>query len=600
MARVPRTLAVDLGSSSVKLGEFQFDSNGGLTLLNYGVQDMGLDPNKSEDKLTFYLDALQKLLTDTGIRPGPTVLGISGQSVFTRFIKLPPVAPEQLQDTIANEAQMNVPFQINEVVWDYQLLGSAGSVEIEGVIVAIKSDLVEEANAALTSLKLPVVLVDVSPLALINSFLFNYGTPTDSTLIVDIGAKTTNLVFIDGRRVFCRAIPIAGNMISQNICNEFQEPYVAAELLKKGKGFVGLGGAYADPDDPAAARISKISRSVFSRLHAEVTRSISFYRNQQGGNPPQRVLLTGGASAMAYSDLFFKDKLSIPVDYMNPMLNLGIAPYLDKAKLAQNAHYLGPLVGMALRRIKNCPIEVDLTPASVKQRTKKSARIPYLVGAVATALIAATIPSVTSYLEKQKVDRVLEQRKSELTRVKSLNADIKKSLDEFKASKDLIDSLKRLDPQRNFWLSLFQDINGRIPDGIWLTSFRTTTEDGRELNMPSGGSGARGSRRVAPAAGGPKEGAAPEILNLAPKPGGLNLKGIVEIRRQGQTSDEQLRKLGEEALNLVESFRASLLTSPYVESADIRSRDLPDPPKIGLGFEIVVKMKADKIPDTKP
>ncbi|NJK91738.1 MAG: pilus assembly protein PilM [Blastochloris sp.] len=133
--------------------------------------------------------------------------------------------------------------------------------------------------------------------------------------MIDIGAKSTNLVFIEGDKVFCRVIPIGGHMISQNISNEFQEPYVAAELLKKGKGFVGLGGAYADPEDQAAARISKLARSVFSRLHAEISRSISFYRNQQNGMPPKMVLLAGGAAAMPYVDLFFKEKLSLPVEF---------------------------------------------------------------------------------------------------------------------------------------------------------------------------------------------------------------------------------------------------------------------------------------------
>ncbi|MEM6822878.1 MAG: pilus assembly protein PilM, partial [Verrucomicrobiota bacterium] len=309
MASAKKVVAVDFGSSTLKFGLFQVDPVNGLSLLDYEVRDLGIDPSKDENRLAVVLQALQDVVNRRSLANTPAICSISGQFAFTRFVKLPPVSADQVDQMIGFEAQQNVPFPIDEVVWDYQLLAGKSN-EYEALIVAIKDDLIEQSAAAVNASKLALSLVDVSPLALTNAYFYGYMNSPGCTLLIDIGAKCSNLIFIEGSKVFARVIPIGGHMVTQNISNEFQEPYKSAELLKHGKGFVGLGGAYADPDDAAAARISKIARSVYSRLHAEVTRSISFYRNQQGGSPPTRLLLAGGSAKMSYSDLFFKEKLN--------------------------------------------------------------------------------------------------------------------------------------------------------------------------------------------------------------------------------------------------------------------------------------------------
>ncbi len=131
-------------------------------------------------------------------------------------------------------------------------------------------------------------------MALYNAFRFNYSELTGCSLVIDIGARTTNLLFVEPGKVFSRSIPIGGSSITSAIAKEFNEPFAAAELRKKQDGFVSLGGAYAEATDPEVARVSKLVRNTMTRLHAEVARSISFYRTQQQGNPPQRVFLCGG------------------------------------------------------------------------------------------------------------------------------------------------------------------------------------------------------------------------------------------------------------------------------------------------------------------
>ncbi|NJK91737.1 MAG: pilus assembly protein PilM [Blastochloris sp.] len=168
-----KLVAIDLGSSTLKLAVFQV-AQGSLQLLDYDIRELGLDPNKEQDRFPFIADTLQAVLAEKGIKGGTAYCSISGHFVFTRFVKLPPVAADQIDQMVVFEAQQNVPFPINEVVWDYQLLGGAGAKEVEAVIVAVKSDLVEQAYSAFSMHKLELETVDVAPLALVNAYRYNY------------------------------------------------------------------------------------------------------------------------------------------------------------------------------------------------------------------------------------------------------------------------------------------------------------------------------------------------------------------------------------------------------------------------------------------
>src|SRR5205823_7582042 len=166
--------------------------------------------------------------------------------------------------------------------------------------VAIKSDLRDEINESVEATGLRTMVVDVAPMALYNAFRFNYSDLSGCSLLVDLGARTTNLLFIEPGKIFSRSVPIGGGSITAAIAKEFGEPFAAAELRKKRDGFVSLGGAYAEPADPDVARVSKIVRGTMTRLHAELMRSIRHYRAQQQGSAPERIFLCGGSAGMPY------------------------------------------------------------------------------------------------------------------------------------------------------------------------------------------------------------------------------------------------------------------------------------------------------------
>src|SRR5208282_5080679 len=182
-------------------------------------------------------------------------------------------------------------------------------------------------------------------------------------------------------KVYSRSINIGANAITQDFANEAKMKFAEAERVKFEKGSVSLGGAYEEPEDPQAAAIAKIARQVMTRLHIQVNQTIQFFRGQQGGSAPQRLFLSGGASIMPYTAQFFAEKLNLPVDYFNPFRNIELDPGLDLEELSKYAHSFGEVVGLGLRDLAHCPVEMNLMPRSSLQRQEFGHKKPYLVAA---------------------------------------------------------------------------------------------------------------------------------------------------------------------------------------------------------------------------
>jgi type IV pilus assembly protein PilM len=384
-------LAVDFGAGSLKLAEFEVNEAGGLRLKQYGLKSLGAEGAQETTREAVVLKALQGLLAEKGIKGRNVNVCAPGFHVFSKFVKLPPVDAGKVTQIIQYEAQQNVPFPLEEVVWDYQILGSTPAGELEVLLVALKSDIVEGLFRVTESSGLRLQLTDVSPAALCNSFRYNYGDLEDCTMLLDIGAKTSNLLFFEKGKVFSRSINLGANSITQDFANESKLKFDAAEKLKIEEGFVSLGGAYEEPENPHQAAISKIARQFMTRLHIQVNQTMQFYRGQQGGSAPQRLFLSGGASVMPYTAQFFAEKLNVPVEYFNPLRNVQLDPALNLEELARVAHSLGEVIGLGLRNLAHCPVELNLMPESTLRWQSFNQKKPYFIATVFSlvAVIAA-------------------------------------------------------------------------------------------------------------------------------------------------------------------------------------------------------------------
>src|ERR1051325_4387403 len=239
-------LAVDFGAANLKVAEFEITDEGGLLLKQYGLNALGPEGGQEGTRDSATQRALQEMLAEKAYGSKNINICAPGFHTFSKFVKLPPVDTSKVTQIIQYEAQQNVPFPLEEVVWDYQIMGTLPSGELEVLLVAIKADVVEGLFKTAEQAGLRLQLADASAAAMCNAFRYNYGDLENCTMLLDIGAKTSNLLFFERGKVFSRSINIGANAITQDFCNESKLAWPEAERIKIAEGFVSLGGAYEE------------------------------------------------------------------------------------------------------------------------------------------------------------------------------------------------------------------------------------------------------------------------------------------------------------------------------------------------------------------
>ncbi len=477
-----RILALNVGASKLVLAEFAVRSGRAPVLVNYGIGELGIEPDNETDATAYVVVALRDLLRNSGVKAAPLLMTLSGQAVFPRFVKLPPVSREKVQQMIQYEAEQNVPFPIADLVWDYQLIGDASGGEQNAMIVAVKSENVTEITDCVQAAGLEPEVVDVAPMALYNCVRYNYPDVDGCTMVVDIGARSTNLVFMEAGKFFSRCIPVAGNAITQELAKSFQISFKEAEALKCEGAFVALGGVYSAGDDERADRISKVVRNVITRLHAEISRSINFYRSQQGGGMPARVFLTGGSSVIPHMDTFFREKLQVDVQFLNPFNQVGLGPRLSSEQVGHDAFVLGEVVGLALRRSLACPVEINLMPPALARRRTFRRRLPYF--GLAAAGIALTLATWSIYANHTlKLYQSQEQDvNARLTELQGEQGGLAKVQGEFAGERAKADALRSLVEQRVRWVRIVEAVSACLYDGMWISQLESVKSESGEMN----------------------------------------------------------------------------------------------------------------------
>lgn len=471
MARKDLIVALDIGAGSIKLGCFLPLRQGGVELVTYSVRDLDADPEHEAARAANITAALTDMMAETGVASGPVLISVSGQWVFSRFVKMPPVEREKILQMVKYEAQQNVPFPINEVVWDYQLI-NAGSGEVDTMIAAIKADLVEEIIAAVLAAGLTPELVDVAPMALYNAVRYNYAELPPCTMVVDMGARATDLIFIEENRVFNRSIPVGGNTITQQLMREFELPFDEAEKLKQEHAYVGFGGAYEEPASETEGRISKTVRAVMTKVHAEIVRSINFYRTQQSGAHPELILLTGGCAVMPNADEFLREKFKTQVDFFDPFNSVTVSPAIEAERVGRQAQLLGAVVGVALRRVLPCPIEINLLPPRFLEEKVFRKRQPVFLAAMAAWVLVLAVWSAYYFQMTNLGQKRLDLISAHVSTLQAVEGRLREREVKIKEFQDKVDALLSIPAHRTRWLQMLEDLRSRTPEGMWITQIR--------------------------------------------------------------------------------------------------------------------------------
>ncbi len=586
MTAPQRLITLNIGSQTIGLAEFRV-IHGRLVLLSHRFRETPVDPATGQrpDAHVAVQEtavALREMMLEMHIKWGPVNYAVPAQSVFARFVKLPALDAEKIDQIISFEAQQNVPFPIDQVVWDYQLVGGGMGEQIQVVIVAIKRDLVDEINNAVEETGLRTRIVGIASMALYNAFCYNYTDLNGCSLLVDLGARTTNVLFIESGRIFSRSLPIGSSAITAAISKEFGESFAAAETRKNRDAFVAVGGA-AEPADPNIGRVSKIARSTMTRLHAELMRSITHYGAQQQGNRPERIFLCGGGAGMPNMREFFHEKFQLPIEFFNPLQNVSVSESAPEA--ARSAHLLGELVGLALRSVTVCPMELNLLPASVVRRQELEKRRPFFIAAAACILLA--LLGWSAYYTRaanvaQQTAQVMRQKNGTMVVAEAQLDKLKKQIT---ALDNVATPLIAAVNDRNFWPEILEDLNARLPEAdIWITELAATS-GGKLLGVPEKRAGETTPAPTPTVAGSPAKGgaAAGKVID------GIIVRGLYLYNsKQQEIVVDYLRNLAKSPF-----FTVDLRTPERV----IKSNSVPNDTDWAFPYELqLVLRKPVKLP----
>ena len=470
MAENQTTVALNIGSQRIGMAVFEVSKTGTLILKAYDSATIVADPALDASKISQTRVAIADLVQRLKIGKTKARYAISGQSVFTRFVKLPPLQDDNIEQLVTFEAQQHVPFPLAEVVWDYELIEGADDKEV--VIVAIKADSLDELNSAVNDSGLGTSEVDVAPMAIYNAFRATYGNPEEPILLIDIGAKTSNLLYIEGRRFFTRSIAIGGGAVTAAIAKEYGIPFMEAEHQKISNGLVALGGGHTEQMDEAVAALAMVIRNALTRLPAEIARTTNYYRSQHAGSAPRRVLLAGGGANLPYTLEFFQEKLNLPVEYFNPVRNVTIGKGVDAAIIQREGHLMGELVGLGLRGVGKSSINIDLVPMVVEQSRAADRRKPFLIAAAAVILAGVATWAVLQNVAAAKASEEATIMEDQRTALQGPKSDIEQLLGREDSLRRVASGYTDAEMAHGYWMDVLAELRGAFAsDAVWITDF---------------------------------------------------------------------------------------------------------------------------------
>ena len=348
MAKGKLAVGLDIGSGFIKVCWLKQSKR------NYVLQAFGmvqLPPEAIVDgalmNSTAVVDGIQELFAAQKIKHKEVATSVSGHSVIIKKINLPQMTPEELEESIQWEAEQYIPFDINDVHIDVQILNTestqAGQMDV--LLVAAKKDMVNDYTSVIMEAGLTPVVVDVDAFAVQNMFEVNYEVPRSETVVlINIGASVTNInVLANGVSTFTRDISIGGSQFTDAIQKALNVSYDEAEALK-------LGGAGQDADSVVPQEVERVLQTESESIANEVQRSLDFYAATSADAHLARIFLSGGSGKIPALVKTIERRTSVPVEVVDPFRNLDISTRgFDPDYLKSVAPMAGVAVGLGLR-----------------------------------------------------------------------------------------------------------------------------------------------------------------------------------------------------------------------------------------------------------
>lgn len=338
-------IGLDIGSSFIKIAQIVENKKGyELTLFDLLQLPHGAIVDGIIEDRGVVVSAIQEILAKNKVKSTDAVIALAGHSsVIIKRVSMPTMNEEELSKSIRFEAEQYIPFDINDVNIDFQILrdSAEGSNQMDVVLIAVKKNVVEDYVSVVETAGLTPVVVDVAHFAIGNLFEYNYGHVDECIALVNVGGNFTNLnILKNSTPLFTRDTPIGGNVQSEALMRDFGVTYEDAERLKRGLSVEGI------PPESAGHVILEASDEIFH----DIQRSIDFFKSSVTDDDVNRIILTGGVALTKDFAETMADRLGVAVEVMDTLKNITISDKLNKEMIQELAPIGAVAMGLALRR----------------------------------------------------------------------------------------------------------------------------------------------------------------------------------------------------------------------------------------------------------
>jgi type IV pilus assembly protein PilM len=339
-------VGLDIGSSAVKAVELKAS---GRTYRVSAYAAESVPPDSIVDGAIIdavsVADAIRRVFDRAGTRTRDVAASLSGNAVIVKKISLPVMTEAELSESIRWEAEQYIPFDIQDVNLDHQILEghdpTKGTMDV--LLVAAKKDKINDYSGVIAQAGRQPAVIDVDAFAIQNAFEVNYDVePGVVTVLMNIGASAVNINIVSGASsVFTRDISTGGNAYTEAIQREFNLSFEHAEQVKRGRTSDGVG-----PDD-----VRPVLRAVTENLLLEVQKTFDFYRATAPSDRLDRVMVCGGGSQTEGLLADIAERFSLPVEPLNPFRRVAFDAARFGVEAGEAEATAVVAVGLALRRV---------------------------------------------------------------------------------------------------------------------------------------------------------------------------------------------------------------------------------------------------------
>jgi type IV pilus assembly protein PilM len=448
---------VNLAASNVSVSQFSAAA-GTLVLEQFYVEEIAPGLTGDEEWLNAAIAALANLVNQHGLKGRVTVIA-PAFLLLQKPLKVAQVEKAKQAQIVAFEAQNAIPYPLNEVIWDSQLMASDG-VEAEVLLFALRTEVATRIANLVTSTGLRPMSIQAAPLLDSQAFRLGGGSAAEEVLIVNVGARSTTLSFVGPSGVNIQtATNMGGNLLTQGISDNTGQPFATSEAIKVGY-FSGV--LQLAESDPQVAVLQANAQTFIRRLAQDINRRLINVRRGANGRQPARILVTGRGSQVPGLAEQLCETLRLGVEPFDPSSVITPGEGITAEQLLLAKHQITEVIGEAARLVLPQPSGVNLIPRDIAAQQAFDARKPGLLAAAALAAAApfcvwAALSSSEGW-NKQQIGEV-QKRQDELAARRTAIEESRKQ------SADLAAKCKELEHvvlNRSNWPAFLGDLQSRV------------------------------------------------------------------------------------------------------------------------------------------